>query len=807
MHNDSGIAFLRAGLAIALVLQAAPIFAQVQTDGSMGPVTALSGNMVIDSSLGKQAGTNLFHSFSLFNIRTGESATFTSSLPGSISNVIARVTGGELSSIDGLLSSKISGANLYLFNPNGIAFGKNATIDVRGSFHASTADYIAFKDGSQFKAKPDSLTGATLTVASPAAFGFLNSKPAPITVSQSVLNSAYGAGLSLVGGDITIDGGHMNSDMGRIDLVSVASTGEAALNSAGAMNVSSFGTLGEISIKNESLLQVSEDFGPGGSVYIRGGRFFLDASKISSSSFLGPPGPIDIAVKGDATLSNGGEIYSEIFDGIGGDILISSGSNINITGGSMITSLTYGESGHGGKIKINAGGDLRIADASQISAITNFGSARGGDVTISLGGDLTVIDGSWIKAEAFMAAGFWTAGSSGNISIDARNVKVVDGGSIFTSSFLSAPGRAGDISIKASDTISISTAPGGLATGISSNPAEFDFVTPSMGVGGAGSIKLESKALTMDSGFISTKNDWNAATGNITINVSSLKLNGGAFISASTVGAGDGGKLTIQASDAVTLAGSSRLESGSWSSGSGGAISITARNLVADSSSIDSSASSSGHAGDVKIAVDNFEFKGSSIETGAKSSAGGNITIGAADMFQLQNSTISASANSVTPLHNGGNVTIGTPQFFILNRSSVLARANAGNGGNIKLAADYFLRSSDSLISASSQRGIDGQILIESPNEVTGTVTVLEVPSLDVSALLQERCAAAVLRERSSFTIEGRGGLPPRPGGFLTSPSGGKASGTKKMPGAAGTTGFTSSYMPFSFEKDHKQRN
>jgi len=804
MHIDTRIAFLRAGLATALTLLAAPIFAQIKTDGSMGPVAALSGNMVIGSDLGKLAGTNLFHSFALFNIRPGESATFTSSLPGSISNVIARVTGSGPSSIDGLLSSKISGANLFLFNPNGIAFGKNASIDVQGSFHASTADYIAFKDGSQFKAKPDSGTGVTLSVANPAAFGFLNSKPAPITVNQSVLSSSYGKGLSLVGGDITIDGGTLSSGMGRIDLVSVASAGEAALNSTGAMDVKAFGALGDVTLKSGSLLQVSQDFGDGGSVYIRGGRFYLDASKISCSAFWGSslwgvPGPIDIAVKGDATISNGGGIYSDVFDGVGSDILISSGGNINMTGGSKIMSLTNGTEDHGGHIRINAVGDLKIVEASKISATTELGSARGGDVTIKLGGDLTVVDRSWINTEAFMASDILGAGSSGNITIDSRNVKVADGGRIFTSSFLSAPGRAGDISIKASDTISISTVPGGLATGISSNPAEFDFdFGLPKGIGGAGSIKLESKTLTMDGGFISTTNDWKAATGNITINVSSLKLNGGAFISASTIGAGGGGKLTIQASDTVTLAGNSRLESGSWSSGSGGTISITARDLVADSSSIDSSASRSGHAGDVKIKVDNLKFKGSSIKTSAKSSAGGNITIEAGNMFLLQNSELSASANSVTPLHNGGNVTIGKPRFFILNRSDVLARANAGNGGNIKLSADYFLRSGDSLISASSQRGIDGQILIESPNEVAGTVAVPEAPSLDVSALLQERCAAAVLRERSSFTIEGRGGLPPRPGGFLTSPSGGKASGNK---------GFTSSYTPFFFEKNQKQRN
>ncbi len=780
-------AFWCSALAIAISAAASPVLAQIQTDGSMGGVVSLSGNMVVTSDLGKQSGANLFHSFSLFNIRTGESATFTSSVSG-IRNVIGRVTGNELSTIDGLLSCKISGADLYLINPNGIAFGKNASVDVKGSFYASTADYVAFKDGKQFRAKPDATSDVTLSVANPAAFGFLDSTPAPITVNESVLESVYGEALSLVGGDITLTGAKLSSEMGRIDLVSVASAGEALLNSAGAMDVKSFGSLGKVSIGGGSQLNVSEDYGLGGSVYIRGGRFVMDASKISSSAIMGPPGPIDITVSGDISLTGASEIFSEsLIEGRGADIRLNAGGNIDISGASKLLSTTMAFEGRGGDIRISAAGGLTVTEESTITAETTFfGGARGGDIAIDLGGDLTVTKGSTIRADANLATGMMDAGDSGDIAISARNVMLSAGGRIFTSSFMSAPGKAGNVSIKAADTISISAA-GDPLTGISSNPDEIDWNIEDPaegGIGGAGNIKLEAKTLSLNGGFVSTRNDSDAATGNISLNVSSLKLDGGAYISASTTGGvGAGGKLTIQASEAVSLAGNSRIESGSKSSGSGGSIVISARDLTADNSFIDSSASSFGNAGDIKITVESLRLTGSAVQTSAKSSAGGNITISVGDMFMLQNSAVSASANSVTPQHNGGNVTIGTPQFFILNSSDILARANAGNGGNIKLSADYFLRSADSVINASSERGIDGQILIESPNDVTGTVTVLEMPALDLSALLQERCAAAVLRERSSFTVEGRGGLPSSPGGFLTSPLvSGKAAGQKKTP-------------------------
>ena len=781
-------AFWCSALTAAISAAASPALAQIQTDGSMGNLVSLSGNMVITSELGRQSGANLFHSFSLFNIRTGESATFTSSVSG-IKNVIGRVTGNELSTIDGLLSCKISGADLYLINPNGIAFGKNASVDVKGSFYASTADYLGFKDGKQFKARPDAASDVTLSVASPAAFGFLDSTPAPITVNESVLKSVYGEALSLVGGDITLTGAKLSSDMGRIDLVSVASAGEALLNSAGAMDVKSFGSLGKVSIGGGSQLDVSEDYGLGGSVYIRGGRFFMDSSKISSSAIMGPPGPIDITISGDISVTGASEIYSEsLIEGRGADIRLNAGGNIDISGASKLLSTTMAFEGRGGDIRISAAGGLTVTEESTITAETTFfGGAKGGDIAIDLGGDLTVTKGSTIRADANLATGMMDAGDSGDITISGRNVLLSAGGRIFTSSFMSAPGKAGNVSIKATDTISIAAAPGDSLTGISSNPDEIDWniEDPTAGgIGGAGNIKLEAKTLSLNGGFVSTRNDSDAATGNISLNVSTLKLDGGAYISASTTGGvGEGGKLTIQASEAVSLAGNSRIESGSKSSGSGGSIVISARDLTADNSFIDSSASSFGHAGDIKITVESLRLTGSAVQTSAKSSAGGNIMISVGDMFMLQNSAVSASANSVTPQHNGGNVTIGTPQFFILNSSDILARANAGNGGNIKLSADYFLRSADSVINASSERGIDGQVLIESPNDVTGTVTVLEMPALDLSALLRERCAAAVLRERSSFTVEGRGGLPSSPGGFLASPLvSGKTAGQKKAP-------------------------
>src|SRR6266571_5210419 len=189
--------------------------AQMTLDGSLGPRTALTGpNYLIPADVGQIRGLNLFHSFGQFNLFRGESATFTG--PNTIANIIGRVTGGSPSSIDGTIRSQISGANLYLLNPNGVMFGPNATLEVSGSFHVSTADYLRLADGATFSA--NSAVPTVLSLAPPAAFGFLGPTPAAISIQGSTLQVSAGQTMSVIGGDIEIVGGVLVASGGRINL-------------------------------------------------------------------------------------------------------------------------------------------------------------------------------------------------------------------------------------------------------------------------------------------------------------------------------------------------------------------------------------------------------------------------------------------------------------------------------------------------------------------------------------------------------------------------------------------------------------
>ena len=161
--------------------------AQIRTDGTLGgPAVALAGpNVRINEALGRLSGSNLFHSFEVFNVLTGETATFVTTTSG-LANVISRVTGGTASQINGLVRLDAANAapNFFFINPAGVVFGNGAQIDVPAGFHVSTANYLKFPDGN-FYAEPKVVS--TLSSAAPEAFGFLGTTRATIAIKDGAV--------------------------------------------------------------------------------------------------------------------------------------------------------------------------------------------------------------------------------------------------------------------------------------------------------------------------------------------------------------------------------------------------------------------------------------------------------------------------------------------------------------------------------------------------------------------------------------------------------------------------------------------
>jgi len=214
---------LNAVLALLLYLASTiPVRAQVVPNG-LGTQVTVNGQQ-FDIYGGTQAGANLFHSFAKFGLNQGQIANFLSN--PSIRNILARVTGGETSFINGLIKVTGGQSNLFLMNPAGIIFGSNASLNVPAAFHATTANAIKIGNG-YFGMNTTAAELATLT-AEPNGYLFssLNQNlnpgtPAGVIVNQANLNVNPGQTIVLAGNQV-INTGTIQTPNGTIVITATA---------------------------------------------------------------------------------------------------------------------------------------------------------------------------------------------------------------------------------------------------------------------------------------------------------------------------------------------------------------------------------------------------------------------------------------------------------------------------------------------------------------------------------------------------------------------------------------------------------
>jgi large exoprotein involved in heme utilization and adhesion len=139
-------------------------------------------------------------------------------------------------------------------------------------------------------------------------------------------------------------------------------------------------------------------------------------------------------------------------------------------------------------------------------------------------------------------------------------------------------------------------------------------------------------------------------------------------------------------------------------------------------------------------------------------------------MVHLVNSDITSSVDG-GPDTVGGNITI-DPEYVILQNSRIIANAFEGKGGNISITAGVFLADPNSIVSASSARGIDGEVDIRAPvTNISGSISQLQKNYSSAASLLLKPCAVRMSGgQQSSLVVAGRDGLPMEPGGLLPSP-------------------------------------
>lgn len=682
------------------------LHAEVITDGTLGSRVELSGSdFQITADLGQQHGGNLFHSFQEFNLHSKESATFSGT--HAISNIISRVTGGNPSNINGLIRSTIPNANLYFINPYGILFGANAQLDLSGSFSASSADYLRLGETGRFDARQPN--NSLLTIAPPSAYGFLDKPIGNIEINHSTLIMPENQALTLVGGDITIQGetiwdhknnkaiynGILKTHGGNISLVSIASKGEFSIISKtlsddkielGKITVHDF-TQDVINLYRTTANIDASGFG-GGQIFIQAGQVILDNGYIFADTTGAENGKgIQIQTTNDISLTNTARITSAALvnsTGNAGDIYLAA-KQINLTKGSQIIS---------------------GSDAPTIYYPGSPAKGNAGNITL-------------IAQEHLWMDGFDTStGISLASSIFANNLSD------------NVHSSGGDIKINTPELVMTNWG---------------DIRTETRGFGNAGNVFLQ-----VDKLFIQNFAQIKTGTGDI----------------ENYQGQGKGGDIFINATDSIFISGGmlsrhSGLQSNTFTAGQGGQIEVfTPQLLIQEGAAIQTVARGTGEAGNISLATTNLTLTNGIITTEGKETGGGNITIHTDNRLYLTNSLFSAESTSTQPQDSGGNITIAQTEFTILDNSQIITRGFIGNGGNIRITAEHFIPSIDSLLDASSHLGIDGEITIDAPDsDLTGSLAILPKTFFDASQWLRKHCANNTNPNRSLLKTTKREGI------------------------------------------------
>ncbi|MDM8566359.1 filamentous hemagglutinin N-terminal domain-containing protein [Candidatus Halobeggiatoa sp. HSG11] len=489
-------------ITIPLLVTSLSINAEVITDGTLGQNINLPGpDFQIEADLGQQHGGNLFHSFQDFNLNSSESATFSG--PNSVQNIISRVTGGNPSNIDGLLRSTIPNANFYFLNPYGIMFGPNAQLDIQGSFHASTADYLRLGENGRFDVRNPS--DSLLTIAPIEAFGFLGDSPAPITTQDSTLLVPPFKSLSLIGGDLQLQG-TLPIQFDDLNIYATFAT-SFLKTTGGTLNLTAIGSSGEVIVSNNDLTIT----GQGGDISLN--RTLVDTSSLGSGNLKIRGGWLQMQDSALQTNTLGD------FDGGLMDI--------------QLTELLYATS------------DPNHLGLQSFSSKA-FGSGHGGSITIKV--PKLVLDRVAISANPMAE----TIG--GNTDIEVAQLSLLNGAGI---SNASVGGKSGLLTIKATESILISGY--GVGSGIRNGvpfidlPSYIDSTTYSSGLGG--NIDINTQQLDMVGGIITSASFSVGNAANIHIQANNINLTAGAFIATSAADLGLAGSIQLDVADTLFLSG------------------------------------------------------------------------------------------------------------------------------------------------------------------------------------------------------------------------------------------------------------
>jgi filamentous hemagglutinin family protein len=718
-----------------------PVIAQVVSDGTLSTQVIQNGK-TFDIGKGIRSGNNLFHSFSQFSVPTNGSAIFNNATD--VQNIFSRVTGSQISNIDGILKTQGS-ANLFFMNPNGIIFGPNARLELGGSFLGTTASGMRFSDGIEFNtvnAVPALLSvkvpiglqmgtnsgaievqgnGHTLLTLLPRSIPL----PTQRDPNNTGLNLTSGKTLALVGGDLRLTGGILTNEQGRIELGAIRSgTIDLALQTDQnlALNYGNAQTFGNLQLDRRSLIDVSGM--TGGSIALQGqnidlttGSTILNQQFGSQTAGLTQLNAIDSIHLQDGTPATTTTIRSEALGlGQGSRIELNS-QRLTVESSAQIEAASYANGGIG-VIEINATDQVKVTGYSLFAPFVP----------------------SSISQAAFNDSQY------SQLNIKTRLLQVLEGGVISTSAL--GLNRGSDLNIQTSDIF---------VSGI--NPViqlPSTIVTTTFALGNSGSLVIDAdRVLVKDIGLIGSSTLARGSAGQTTIRASQwIEVNGpsASIASFST-------RLSPIFQSAFGLP--------SIPSGSSNRLNLTTPQLRIIQGEVTVRSDGPGRAGNLEINTDSILLnEGGKITASTVSGNGGNIQLNVIDRLIMRNG--STIANDSFGVGDGGNTTISSPILVGLGNSDIKANAIQGSGGKIKITTQkiFGLQYRDRLtpendITASSEFGISGNVQVNMIGiNPASSLTTLPSEVKDSSRQITDRCGAA---KTSSFIATGRGGMPQNP--------------------------------------------
>jgi filamentous hemagglutinin family protein len=330
------------------------------SDNSLGTIVNYS-NGTYGITGGNFAGSNLFQSFSLFNLSDStQSANFITD--SSIQNILARITTGSPSIIQGKIQVTGGTPNLFFLNPAGIVFGTGASLNVPGAFIATTANGVQIGNGFFSATGSSSLLSGT-----PTALAFSMTQPGAIILGTPLSN--FGGSLQLAAGTV-ISTENLTSPGKPVSIASVGGVSTLNLNdfssaSLGTNQPNSFtlpilslgnlttaaGGISGITIIDQNQLQVGNTIVQAGDVAL------VDVN----TSFVDGGGNITISGLNNITIGS--------LDSSATNQVSASGSNGNITISSTGGNITAGTLRAFGSLVINSTGLTTFSNTVNASSL------------------------------------------------------------------------------------------------------------------------------------------------------------------------------------------------------------------------------------------------------------------------------------------------------------------------------------------------------------------------------------------------------------------------------------------------------